>query len=294
MRMLKFSLILLIVSVSAILNTFAAKSVNNFAIANQNLRDNKLFVPNTFISTPFSFFLSLIRGVSEGQWENGSCTATVVLIEGSTITEISVPINFTSNDFVVNGLNLPLGYKSNLAASLPANKTSGYIKIRLQYYDPSSQTTITNYSADSYELLPPPPNPYPGSIIIENWVSNTLDHHYLAKAGDSPSPWSSYFYESNAFRAFSNQVTGTIPIYKFKGSYPDNTYSFLYSTGINQNQFWVSQGIAFYAFATQVPGSQPIRCYTNAQSKNHYFSIYQETDPYWHLQYIAFYAFPVN
>lgn len=178
------------------------------------------------------------------------------------------------------------GIADYIDATLPANKTAGRISLRLRAYSPQS---ITNYSFNSYGIETGTPSPgdafkqkmheYRLSIDPRGnmefidppaaFANTSLAPVYITITADGKSydlyidptrapglplynieVTPGYYGLRKEFYAFTQQETGTAPVYRYVKK--ANRASVLFSMNPQDETIWEKTGTAFYAYSTRV------------------------------------------
>jgi hypothetical protein len=169
----------------------------------------------------------------------------------------------------------------------------------------SEDNSLLNYMHFSEPDIPPPCSP-----VYRFW-SDTYRHHFFTISESDkeyviatwPDVWK---YEGPVFCAFTTQVPGTSPVYRFWS----NTFlGHFYTISEADKDFviatwpdWTYEGPVFYAYTTQVPGTLPVyRFWSNAflghfytiseYEKNYVIATWPET---WTYEGPVFYAYPLE
>ncbi len=111
-------------------------------------------------------------------------------------------------------------------------------------------------------------------------------------------------FEGGAYRAYTNQATGTTALYRFysKG-YRGHffTINAQEAEEVKKNRNWKYEGIAYYVYASAVAGTVPVHRFWSKGYKHHFYTT-SETEkedlvahnPNWKYEGIAFYALPLE
>jgi len=133
------------------------------------------------------------------------------------------------------------------------------------------------------------------SVNVNSFVAKKDSHHYLTTG--VVDDWNYWRAEGPIFRAFSKNLSGTVPIYTFFSQRGSDHY---YTTGtVTDFSWWRGEGIAFYAYKTQVTGTIPIYEHFSSSGADHFYSPDPSRtlgDPsYWNqVSGPVFYAYPVK
>ena len=142
----------------------------------------------------------------------------------------------------------------------------------------------------------------PGIVPIFHYYKNNGDHLFTKNYLPNPDP---FRYAEVAFKAFNEEVAGTIPIYRYSNSHiEDNFFATTNdsSSGIFNEQSYTYEGVEFYAYNFQVSGTIPVYRYVytdEAQSdkKKNFYTVNINTYGFegnasFAYAGIAFYVFP--
>ncbi|MDI9311657.1 MAG: T9SS type A sorting domain-containing protein [Limnohabitans sp.] len=142
----------------------------------------------------------------------------------------------------------------------------------------------------------------PGIVPIFHYYKNNGDHLFTKNYLPNPDP---FRYAEVAFKAFNEEVAGTIPIYRYSNSHiEDNFFATTNdsSSGIFNGQSYTYEGVEFYAYNFQVSGTIPVYRYVytdEAQSdkKKNFYTVNINTYGFegnvsFAYAGIAFYVFP--
>lgn len=146
--------------------------------------------------------------------------------------------------------------------------------------DPSKRAIVKayvdQYMIDNQAAMDPVP-------VHRKYNPTIGDHFYTIAQTEGPATWN---YENVEFKAYSFDVPGTVPIYRFY-----NGHDHYYSTSPFVPTGYTAEGIRFYAFSTQIPGTIAIRRYYNSKSGDHFYTTSTTTPTGYQYEQVAFYAF---
>lgn len=108
-------------------------------------------------------------------------------------------------------------------------------------------------------------------------------------------------FEGGAYRAYTNHVMGTVPLYRFYSQryrghfFTVDTAEMVALRDTNPN--WAYEGIAYYVYPEEVDGSVPVFRFWNQKTKHHFFTISVAekenliaANPNWAYEGVAFWA----
>jgi hypothetical protein len=148
------------------------------------------------------------------------------------------------------------------------------------------------------------------SPVYRFWSNTYLHHFYTISEFERdyviatwPTVWT---YEGPVFYAFTTQVPGTLPVYRFWSS----TYrGHFYTISEFERDYviatwpetWTFEGPAFYAFSTQVPGTSPVYRFWSNVFLGHFYTISQIERDYviatwptaWSYEGPVYYTYPI-
>lgn len=255
-----------------------------FQIPTYYLSEGAVYVGNTSTTTPFAFSM----GLSKGDFENGDCTITPVLIYGSTVTNLSGSISVATGDYSSPPTNFIVKFGN---ATLPANPI-GLIKVKLEYFDVNTQQNVVKYSSKSYSIATSAwwtaTPPYANTVALQRLYSPNYDVHLYVLNSEAHSLVSSNAYIREGLLGHINptQVADTYPIYRKYRSSNRNTLYELNSSSLPAG--YVNHGIIGYAYGT--PGTNRIAILRwHRQGKHFYTNDGNEQPSGWTYEGIAFY-----
>lgn len=138
-------------------------------------------------------------------------------------------------------------------------------------------TALSSFDILATQFLYPENPPVAGSVPIFRYFSRngSKDHLYTANINEKGNGSNSdYIFEGIAFFAFSTQVPGTVPVYRYfhPGANLGDHFYTLNQSDVSGNPAYSYEGIAFYAYNQQINNSVPIHRYWNSSIDDHFYS----------------------
>lgn len=146
----------------------------------------------------------------------------------------------------------------------------------------SGATALSNFDIIAAQFLYPENPPAAGTAPVFRYYSRTTsqDHLYtreLIELGNGSN--NNYIFEGIGFFAFPNQVSGSVPVYRYYHvSTTTSTGDHFYTTNTNevsanpQPTTYRYEGIAFYAYPSPLNGSLPVYRYYNEPLDDHFYT----------------------
>lgn len=170
-----------------------------------------------------------------------------------------------------------------------------------------SESNESNNTATLYFTVGATPS---GSLtpVYRFYSSSASTHFYTGNAGEahglrngSPAGWN---YEGVAYYAYTRQVSGTVPLYRFyspvyRGHFFTRNEAEMQSLRKNSSATWRYEGVAYYVAPSQVSGTVPVYRFWNPVAKHHFYTRneneahnlrYKITSKNYNYEGVAFYA----
>lgn len=146
------------------------------------------------------------------------------------------------------------------------------------------------------------------SPVYRFYSSSASTHFYTGNAGEahglrngSPAGWN---YEGVAYYAYTRQVSGTVPLYRFyspvyRGHFFTRNEAEMQSLRKNSSATWRYEGVAYYVAPSQVSGTVPVYRFWNPVARHHFYTRnaneahnlrYKITSKNYNYEGVAFYA----
>ncbi|MBZ4188242.1 M57 family metalloprotease [Niabella beijingensis] len=159
-------------------------------------------------------------------------------------------------------------------------------------------TSLSSYDILAVQFMYPMNPPIAGSIPVFRYsaggypdIRNT-DHFFTIDITELGNGSSTYSFEGIGFFAFSSQVSGTVPVYRYRrNQYADHYYT----TQSGSVSGYTFESIAFYAYPSAINGALPVyRYYSDSKADHHYTKNTNESQDLttnYVYEGIAFYAY---
>ncbi len=151
--------------------------------------------------------------------------------------------------------------------------------------------------------MPTPPASPVYRFYSKNYKGHffTIDEDEMWTIRNTNRNWS---FEGTAYRAFTNQVNGTVPLHRFysKG-YRGHFFTIDADEAevVKKNRNWKYEGVAYYVYPQKVDGSVPVFRFWSKGYRHHFYTINESekntliaTNPNWAYEGEAFYALPAE
>lgn len=159
-------------------------------------------------------------------------------------------------------------------------------------------TSLSSYDILGVQFMYPEGVPVAGTIPVFRYIaegnpdSRNTDHFFTTDINELGNGNNLYSFEGIAFFAFSSQVPGTIPVYRYSSNQFINHY---YTIVYNTYAGYTYEKIAFYAYPSAINSSVPVyRYFSNTFYDHHYTknpSESQSLATYYVSEGIDFYAY---
>lgn len=137
-------------------------------------------------------------------------------------------------------------------------------------------TSLSNFDILAVQYLYPANPPVAGTVPVFRYcrvpspTDNMMDHFYttdLSELGNGNN--NDYIFEGVGFFAFTNQASGTVPVYRY---YNVSNIDHFYTTVSNNYGGYVYERIAFYAYPSSGNGAQPIKRFNSTKYTDHFYT----------------------
>lgn len=160
-------------------------------------------------------------------------------------------------------------------------------------------TALSNFDILAVQFLYPQNPPVAGAVPVFRYFSRaTTGNHFFTRDYNDLGNGSNngYIFEGIGFFAFSAQVGGSVPVYRYyQSSSDDHFYTTNFNTLGNGALGYVYEGIRFYAYPAALNGSRPVFRYYNSGAVDHFYTKNQNEFVLglggYSLEQTAFYAY---
>jgi hypothetical protein len=137
-------------------------------------------------------------------------------------------------------------------------------------------TALSNFDILTVQFLYPANPPVVGTVPVFRYFNRAdlMNHFYTTNYNElgngSNNEW---IFEGVGFFAFPNQVSGSVPVYRYYSSSSSDHY---YTTNFNELGYATAdygyEGIRFYAYPSALNGSVAVFGYWNGNIRDHFFT----------------------
>lgn len=157
-------------------------------------------------------------------------------------------------------------------------------------------TSLSSFDILALQFLYPASAPVAGSVPVfryyrDNIGGSRLANHFFTtninELGNGNV--NGYNFEGIGFFAFTSQVVGTVPVYRYFSSLYNNHY---YDRNFQNYSGYTYESIAFYAYPSSMNGASPVYRYMSHSDVDHHYTKNPNESPFSGYNYegIAFYA----